>query len=333
MFKRIINVIDVHVGGCPLRVVTGGINWPMGLKCLEDYRDFLRKNDDIRQLLINEPRGGSNGAVAVLVPPFIEKADIAVVLLEPDSYPPMCGHCIIGVATVAAKMGFINFSESNSHFNIETPAGLVEASVQLSEGEIENINLKMPKSFFYKEIKLKIRDKEDVCCWIAFGGDFYGIVEAQSVGLKLNKKSKHAIINVGNEIRKQIQKQIKICHPDNSLINKIYQVMIFESIHKNGGKQVIRNAVICPPGIIDRSPCGTGTAAYMSVLYNQGKLMPGDYLESLSIINTKFVGTFTDTIKGKYQSIIPIISGSGYITGIGQIILENNDPFPAGYNF
>lgn len=328
--KLIIQGIDAHTEGCPIRVITSGAGHLPG-KTMVEKRASLMARDEFRRLVIFEPRGSFNMCAAVLVEPTSPDADVGMLIMEPDTYPPMCGHCAIGVATVAVETGLVQAVEGETIVRLDTPAGVVPARVQVKDGRAVGVTLEMPTSFLYEDnVVVQTEKYGPVTGAVAFGGDFYYIVDAQQFGLALKPEEAWDIVGVANEIRKGLP-AVKVQHPEQAHINEIYQIELTAPALTQEGDA--RNVVICPPQVIDRSPCGTGTASRMAYLAAKGDLKAGDTFAHEGILSTRMIGRVVEEteITGGFKAIKCTVTGRAYITSSFQYYLDPEDPFPAGY--
>ena len=327
--SRIIQGIDSHAGGCPLRLVTAGVG-PLPGRTMVDKRASLMARDEFRRLVMFEPRGSFNMPAAVLVEPCREDADLGVIIMEPDSYPPMCGHCAIATATIAIECGYVPVVEGETLVRLDTPAGLVPARVRVERGRALAVTLSMPDSFLYEdEVVLETSSFGRVTGTIAYGGDFYLIVDAPPLGFDLAPGEAWRLVQAGAELRTALQ-DTHVRHPLLPHVDSLYQVQLAGPARTSNGDG--RNVVICPPTVIDRSPCGTGTAARMAMLAGRGRLGPGDKLRHEGILDTVFEGEILERVDvGGFSGIRCTVTGSAWLTGTFTHFLDPEDPFPAGF--
>jgi proline racemase len=325
---RIIQGIDSHTAGCPLRLITSGVG-PLPGRTIVEKRAALMARDEFRGLVMFEPRGSFNLPAAVLVEACSEDADIGMIIMEPDSYPPMCGHCAIATATIAVEAGYVRAVEGETVVRLDTPAGVVPARVHVEGGRAVAVTLSMPESFLYRdEVRLETRSFGRVTGRIAYGGDFYLIVDAADLGLDLLPEEAWRLVQAGAELREAVQ-NVPVQHPLLPHVNSLYQVQLAGPARTPAGDA--RNVVICPPTVIDRSPCGTGTAARMAMLAGLGRMGPGDTLRHEGILDTVFQGEILERIDvGGFQGIRCTVTGSAWLTGTFNFFLDPDDPFPSG---
>ncbi len=331
-FTKIITAIDTHTEGNPERVVTGGIPSIPGETMLEKSKNARDNLDYLRSMLVHEPRGHSNMYAALLVPPTADKADIGVLYLEPGGYATMCGHGTIAVCSVLVETGIIEAREPETEIVLDTPSGLVRAKVAVKDGKAESVTIRNVPSFLYKaDVELDVPGVGRLQVDIAYGGNFYAILEADSVGLEVKTENANEIILMGAKIWQTVNEQVEIYHPLEPQIDCINYVEF--SAPATHSKATMKNAVIVPPAGMDRSPCGTGTCAKMATLYSKGKLSLKEEFVHESIIGTLFYGQLLEETKiGEYPAVVPTIRGSAYITGIQQFVVDPRDPFPEGFH-
>jgi proline racemase len=322
---RYLAAVDSHTEGMPTRVVTGGVGPIPGATMLDRKLHFEQHMDDLRLLLMREPRGHSAMSGAILQPPTRADADWGVLFIEVSGLLPMCGHGTIGVATVLVETGMVEVREPETVVRLDTPGGLVEARVAVADGRARGVTLRNVPSFLLE----RERRVGDLVCDIAFGGNFYAIVPATAAGVEIDPERSGELIERGREIMQTINADAPPVHPDDPRIAGCRHV-IFHAPGSNGAHG--RNATSIHPGWLDRSPCGTGTSARMAQLWARGELGIGEDFVNESVIGTRFVGRLVEETRvGGVPAVVPEISGRAWVTGMGQYLLDADDPFPAGF--
>ena len=312
--------VDSHTEGMPTRVVTAGVNPIPGATMLERKLHFEREMDDLRLLLMREPRGHSAMSGAILQPPTRDDADWGVLFIEVSGCLPMCGHGTIGVATVLVETGRVEVREPETVVRLDTPAGLVEARVAVSGGRARAVTIRNVPSFLYE------RDRRigDVVCDIAFGGNFYALVPVEAV----DPRRADEYVRRGLELMAAVNEDPPV-HPLDERIAGCRHV-VFHAPGTNGAHA--RNATSIHPGWLDRSPCGTGTSARMAQLHARGELALDEPFVNESLIGTRFTGRLVEQTRvGALPAVVPEITGRAWVTGTGTYVLEADDPFPAGF--
>jgi proline racemase len=277
-----------------------------------------------------EPRGHSAMSGAILQPPARQDADWGVLFIEVSGCLPMCGHGAIGVATALVETGMVQVTEPTTIVRLDTPAGLVLAEVQVHDGHAESVTIENVPSFLLDpDLSLDLPGIGQVQYDMAFGGNFYAILPAQSVGRELEIANVPRLIATGLQILQVINSTARPIHPLNRQIDVCHHVL-FTAPGQDGSSG--RNTVVVNPGWIDRSPCGTGTSARMAQLYSRGELrLHQPYIHD-SVLGSRFVGELVGTVDiGGREAVIPRITGRAWIHGLTTHLLDPTDPFPKGF--
>jgi proline racemase len=327
---RVFSAVDSHTEGMPTRVITGGIGPIPGASMLERKLHFEEHMDDLRLLLMREPRGHGAMSGAILQPPLRDDADWGVVFIEVSGCLPMCGHGTIGVATVLVETGMVEVREPETVVRLDTPAGLVEARVAVDGGRARSVSLRNVPSFLLaRERSVKLNGRA-LTYDMAFGGNFYAILPADSAGLEVDPARADELIASGLEIMAAINGSERPIHPADERISGCRHV-VFTAPGEDGPRSQ-RSATSIHPGWLDRSPCGTGTSARLAQLHARGELGVGEDFVNRSVIGTCFAGRIVEeTEVAGVPAVVPEISGRAWITGMGQYMLDPEDPFPAGF--
>ena len=328
---RYFAAVDSHTEGMPTRVITGGLGPLPGDSMQERRLYFERHLDDLRLLLMREPRGHSAMSGAFLQPATRPDADWGVLFVEVSGCLPMCGHGTIGVATVLVETGMVEVTEPETHIRLDTPAGLVEVAVAVSGGRAERVTLRNVPAFVSAldaEVEVDALGGP-VRYDMAYGGNFYALVPAASIGLDPVPANSAELIARGLAIADAINASAPPVHPLDSAIRGCKHV-VFHAPGEDGANA--RNATAIHPGWLDRSPCGTGTSARMAALHARGELALGQEFVNESIIGSRFTGRLVEEVSlGTTPAVVPEVSGRAWITGMAQYLLDPTDPFPAGF--
>ncbi len=330
-FKKLIHTIDTHTVGEPTRTITGGIP-PISGDTMSEKMLYMEKEMDwIRKALMFEPRGNDVMSGVILTEPCDERADIGVIFIEVGGYLPMCGHDTIGVATALIEAGIIEAKEPVTEIILDTPAGLVEVKVDVKDHVAKDVSFRnVPAYVFGQDIEIKTDDFGKIKVDIAYGGNPYIILPASDIGLKIIPENGTEIVRIGNKIKKEVNNQVDFYHPEKPFVKEITHVMFTGKANLKDSDT--KNAVVIPPGAIDRSPCGTGTSARLANLYYKNKVNKDEELVFESIINTVFKGkVLEETEVGEFKAIIPRITGRAYVTGLNQWVIDPEDPIPEGF--
>ncbi|HUA06952.1 MAG TPA: proline racemase family protein [Solirubrobacteraceae bacterium] len=322
--------VDSHTEGMPTRVVTGGLGPVPGASMQERRLYFEERLDHLRLLLMREPRGHSAMSGAFLQPPTRADADWGVLFVEVSGLLPMCGHGTIGVATVLVETGMVAVSEPETVIRLDTPAGLVEATVQVRDGRAERVRLRNVPAFVTAlDATVEVGGLGTVSYDMAYGGNFYALIPAASVELDPVPANAQELIDCGLEIIAAINASARPVHPLDPAIGGCKHVVFHAPGHDGADA---RNATAIHPGWLDRSPCGTGTSARMAALHARGELTLGQEFVNESIIGSRFTGRLLEETRlGSLPAVVPEVSGRAWITGMSQYLLDPSDPFPAGF--
>lgn len=328
--RRVLHAVDSHTEGMPTRVIVGGVGAIPGDTMLERRRHFVDHLDGIRKLLMNEPRGHSAMSGAILQPPARPDADWGVLFIEVSGCLPMCGHGTMGVATVLVETGMVEVTEPVTAVRLDTPAGLVEASVSVVDGAATGVSLRnVPAWVEGLDRKVEVPGFGVVPYDLAYGGNFYAFVSLSDLGLPFDRARKDDLLRAGLAIMDAVDAQDRPVHPEQPEIagcHHVYLAAPGSTAHHS------RHAMAIYPGWFDRSPCGTGTSARLAQLHARGQLGVGDVLVNESFIGSSFAGRILSetTVAGR-PAVVPEISGRAWLTGTAQYFLDPSDPFPEGF--
>jgi proline racemase len=324
------HAVDSHTEGMPTRVVTGGVGVLPGTTMFERRQRFLAERDNLRTLLMYEPRGHASMSGAILQPPTRPDADFGVLFIEVSGCLPMCGHGTIGVATVLVETGMVKVVEPETVIRLDTPAGLVTTRVRVSDGHAESVTLDNVASYCHAlDQVVDVEGYGPVRYDIAYGGNFYAIVQLAELGIPFERAEKQRLLDGGLAIMDAINKQNPVVHPENPEIDVCHHVYLEAP---GSTAEHSRHAMAIYPGWFDRSPCGTGTSARMAQLHARGLLPIGQDFVNESLIGSRFIGRILDqTTVGDRPGILPSISGRAWVTGTAQYMLDPSDPYPAGF--
>ncbi|WP_028298805.1 4-hydroxyproline epimerase [Olivibacter sitiensis] len=323
--------IDAHTCGCPVRLVAGGGPLLDGNSMMERRLHFMREYDWIRQGLMFEPRGHDMMSGSILYPPIDPQNDMGVIYIETSGCLPMCGHGTIGTVTIAIEEGLI-VPKVPGKLRLETPAGLVLIDYFQEGRKVKSVKLTNVKSFLYAtDLLVNCPDLGPIKVDVAFGGNFYGIIDPQENFSDISAFSASQLIHYGKLIRKLLNEQYEFIHPEDPNIFGLSHIQwTGEPLDPESSG---RNAVLVGENALDRSPCGTGTSARMAQWYAKGKMKKGDVFIHESYIGSKFKGTIEEeTMVGDRKAIVPRIEGWALITGYNHIIIDDEeDPYALGF--
>ena len=330
MSRHTFTCIDGHTCGNPVRLVAGGGPRLDGATMMERRAHFLAEYDWIRTGLMFEPRGHDMMSGSILYPPTRDDCDVAILFIETSGCLPMCGHGTIGTVTMAIENGLVK-PRTPGVLHLDTPAGLVKAEYKEVDGFVEEVRITNIPSFLYAEgLTVDCPVLGEIVVDVAYGGNFYAIVEKQKNYSDLADHSAGDLIAWSPVVRQRLNEKYEFVHPENPGINRLSH-MLWTGAPRDPQAHA-RNAVFYGDKAIDRSPCGTGTSARMAQLRAKGRLKAGDEFVHESIIGSLFKGRVEkDVSVGDRPAIVPSIGGWARQTGFNTIFIDDRDPFAHGF--
>jgi proline racemase len=338
-----ITAVDLHACGEPGRVITGGVLDVPGKTMFEKMKYFEKNLDHLRLRMLREPRGYPALCANVILPPAHPQADAGFIIMEQTEYPPMSGTNTICVATTLLETGMLPMKEPVTEFVLEAPAGLVGIRAQCKDGKVTQVTFKnVPAFAVHLDVKVEVPQLGTVTVDVAWGGMFYAIAEAAQFGLQLTPDEGRDITRICEMVKAATAEQYPVVHPENPeikgpTISQLSGPPANPQAHRRNAVTVATGKLDWSnpstwTGVIDRSPCGTGTCAKMAVLHAKGQLgLNQDFIHE-SILGTLFTGRLIEETKvGPYQAVLPTIGGTAWITAISQFVVDPGDPYPNGF--
>ncbi|MGI9148910.1 MAG: proline racemase family protein [Chloroflexota bacterium] len=338
-----LTAVDVHAGGEPGRVIVGGVLDVPGASMFEKRLYLEQHADHLRKRMLREPRGYPGLCCNLILPPTHPDADAGFVIMEQTDYPPMSGSNTICVATVLLETGMLPMREPVTDIVLEAPAGLIRVRAEVANAKVKSVTFRnVPAFATHLDVPLEVPQLGTLRVDVAYGGMFYVIADAPSLGLRLTPDEGREIVRIGEMIKAASREQLPVVHPENAAIGGFSTALL--SGPARGPDADMRNAVVISTGafgwsrpdtwtgVLDRSACGTGTCARMATLWARGRLDLGQPFRHEGILGTTFVGCLIEEARvGPYKAVVPTITGTAWITGIGQYVLDAEDPFPDGF--
>ncbi|MCW0000078.1 proline racemase family protein [Pararhizobium sp. YC-54] len=330
--SKVIHIVSCHAEGEVGDVIVGGVAPPPG-KTLWEQRRFIAEDQGLRNFVLNEPRGGVFRHINLLVPPKDPRATMGFIIMEPEDTPPMSGSNSICVSTVLLDTGIVPMQEPETRMVLEAPGGLVDVVASCRNGKAERITVTNVPSFAARlDAKLEVEGLGTLTVDTAYGGDSFVIADARSLGFSVTPDEARELAETGIRITRAANEQLGFSHPENPEWNHISFCQLTLPVEERDGMLHGRNTVVIQPAKLDRSPTGTGCSARMAVLHARGQIKVGQKFRGESIIGSHFdcriVG---ETAVGGQKAIVPEISGRAWVTGTHQVMLDPDDPWPAGY--
>lgn len=331
--KRMVNVVGVHTGGERNDVIVGGVRDVPGKSVFEKMSYLEKHSDELRKFLLQEPRGSVTQCVNLVLPPCHPEADAGFVIMESEFYPPMSGSNTICTVTALLETGMIPLQEPYTDVTLEAPGGLVRVRAHCQGGKCVSVKFSnVPCFVFGLDQHIEVPGLGTLKVDVAYGGMIYVIVDAAALGFSVKPDEAAKMVEIGEAIKAAAAQQLPAVHPENPDIHTINQTLFAGPIEHGPDGPVSSNGVIVSPGRLDRSPCGTGTSARLAVMHARGQIGVGEKFTHRSIIGSEFTGVIEETLLvGGLPGIRPAITGSAWITGFHQYVLDASDPFPTGF--
>ena len=333
-----IKTIDSHTAGEPLRLVIDGLPAPEGRTMLEKRAWAQKRLDHLRKSIMLEPRGHTDMYGALLTEPVTADGQAGILFMHNEGWSTMCGHGIIAVSTIAIERGLIWSKQDGKPpvvpLRYDTPAGRVEAHANVHyRGDavrVDSVAFRNVPSFVFEPSLLVSVGSRKIPVDVAFGGAFYAIVDAEAAGLPLDAAHLQELRKLGMVIAREVEKLRRVVHPNDAGLEGIYGTIFTAPAHLPDAH--LRNVTIFADAEVDRSPCGTGTAAVMAVLNDMGLLQDDVPFVHESIVGTTFSGRVVErSVVGERPAIVPEIEGSAWITGEHTFLIDGDDPLRAGF--
>ncbi len=329
-----IKTIDMHTGGEPLRVIVSGFPELKGNSVLEYRRDIKENYDYLRTSLMFEPRGHADMYGCILLPPNDDDADFGILFMHNEGYSTMCGHAIIAISTLAAKMNWITISEGENELKIDAPCGRIISYVNIKNGEVTGVRFHCVPSFVVGlDRVVEVAGLGKITYDLAYGGAFYAYVDLRKNNLDfgLSSNDYRAIIQSGMEIKQAVMKQDQeILHPFEDDLSFLYGTIFIDDAFDT--KNHSRNVCIFAEGEVDRSPTGSGVSGRIAIEKARNQINYDSKIAIESITGSVFNGSLvSEKDYGPFNAVIPQVEGTAHITGMNTFIIDPNDPMKNGF--
>lgn len=333
-WSRTFTLVGCHAEGEVGNVITGGIGDVPGATVFEKMQYLWNERDDIRKLVLQEPRGAAVHSTNIVLPATDPAAAFGYVIMESTEYPAMSGSNTICVATVLLETGMVPMVEPVTELVLEAPAGLIRLRCECRDGKVTSVRfVNQPAFVYHLGAQVEVEGMGTLTVDVAWGGMTYAIVDAREAGFALTPDEGRDLCVAGQRIKTAAAEQLETVHPENPRFAAITQTEFTLPLRRDDeGVLTAKNTVVVSPGRIDRSPCGTGTSARLAVMHAKGEIGVRERFVHESIIGTRFdsqVDAVTEV--GPYPAVIPSVAGQAWITEISQVGLDPTDPFPEGY--
>jgi proline racemase len=341
--SRMIQAVDAHACGEPGRVIVGGVLDVPGATMYEKMRHLAEHGDDLRLRMLREPRGYPALCCNVILPPTHPDADAGYVIMEQVEYPGMSGTNTICVATVLLETGMLPMVEPVTEIVLEAPAGLIRIRAECRDGKVTGVTFRnVPAFAAHLDAPIEVPTLGTVPVDVAWGGMWYVIADAAHFGLRLTPDEGRDIVRITELLKAAAREQLPVAHPEQPgfagvSIGQLSGEPTRPDAHRKNVVTVSTGELDWDrpatwTGVIDRSPCGTGTSAKMATLHARGLLGIGEPFVHEGILGTVFTGRIVEeTTVGRYRAVVPEITGTAWITGFASYVVDPDDPFPEGF--
>lgn len=332
-WSRVFNVVECHAGGEVNKVLTGGFGDVPGATVYDKMRFIEAHRDDVRQLLLQEPRGGVTHCVNILVPSTNPEAAMGYVIAESTEYPAMSGSNTICTATVLLETGIVPMVEPVTELVLEAPAGLIRLRCTCEDGKVTGVTfVNQPAFVYHLDSTIEVEGVGSLTVDVAWGGMAYVLADANKLGFALTPDEGRELCEMGQRIKTAGAEQLTAVHPVHPDFPGITQTEFTGPLRRVNGVLSSQNAVVVSPGRLDRSPCGTGTSARLAVLHARNEIGVGEEFVHESIIGSSWSSRIEEVCSvGGVPGVTPSVTGQAWITELSQVGLDPTDPFPTGY--
>jgi proline racemase len=318
----VVTATDYHTAGEPFRIVTGGVPPIPGRTILEKRRWAQEHLEHVRKLLVYEPRGHADMYGCFVTEPEDGGADFGVLFFHNAGYSTACGHGTIALATAAVELGMVEAGEPETRLTLDVPSGRLPVKVTVAGGRAIAATFRNVPAW----IEATGLEAAGVVADVAYGGAFYGSVDAGALGLGVEPANVPALIQLGREVKRELEAQREFVHPESPDIRDIYGVIFWQDEGEDEGRIAQRNVTVFADGEVDRSPCGSGTSARLALLDTDRTLL------HRSVIGTEFEARIVERVKAAgHPAVVTEIAGSAHRTGSHEFVLEPDDPLVEGF--
>lgn len=331
LLSPIVSAIDTHTGGEPARIVLGGLPPILGDDMAAKKAYFTANLDHWRTLLMQEPRGHKDMFGVILTTPTTAESNYGALFIDSTGAIDMCGHGLMALATALIEVGMVKANAPETILRFNTPAGLVETRAHVQGERVSSVTVKNVPSFVaIRDFGVRLPDLGMVVVDVVFAGNFFAMVPGSALGVQVTTGNISRLVSLGMAVKEAVNTSLHISHPEWAHINQVELTKIYDT--PDSMKSTTRSVVIFGKGQLDRSPCGTGTAAMMTLAHAKGELALGEEHISENLLGSCFRGHLLRELQiGDRRAVLPIVSGEAYLTGIPQFLLDPRDPLANGF--
>ncbi|WP_321393154.1 proline racemase family protein [uncultured Desulfuromusa sp.] len=331
-FGACITAIDSHTEGEATRLIVNGLPEPEGRTMLEKLISFKTNYDHVRCLLTKEPRGSRDTVAALVTKNVSPEAKFGLLYMDAKRYPYLCGHATIGALVTLSKIGFLSLEEGENLVLVDTPSGVIHGKLSVVDGQLTQVSIDMVPSFVYATAQnIEVESFGCIQVDLVCIGGFFAMVDTTQLGIEPVFANRDLLTKLGMEIIQAANKQLSVAHPLRPEVKTVDVTEFYDSKYEQG-KAFGQGIVVYGESHVDRSPCGTGTAAKLTLLHHYGKITMGQNYTNYGPLRTSFAAKLISKEKiGSLQGCIVQITGMAYLTGLNHFILEDNDPLQLGF--
>ena len=327
-----LTVVDMHTGGEPVRIVTGGYP-PVAAGTILEKRAYVRDNlDHLRRLLIFEPRGHYDMYGVLLVEPDLPGADLAVLFMHNEGYSTMCGHAVIALGRYAVDRGLVAAVEPMTTVNIEAPCGLVTASVEVRDGKAGAVSFEsVPAFLFARDQSVDLPDFGTIGFDVAYGGAFYALADCRQFGLEFGRSRVRDFVDAATALTQKLKAGFPLSHPDHDDLAFLYGTILTDDGDGANGRPT-KNVCVFADAEVDRSPTGWGVPARLAAIHARGGIGLGEERLFESVAGSRFTGAaIRETRAGPHPAIVARVGGRAFYSGTAEFALEPDDELGRGF--
>jgi proline racemase len=326
----VVTTLDYHTAGEPFRIVTGGVDPIPGATILEKRRYAEEHLDEVRALLVNEPRGHADMYGCFVTEPVTQGSDLGVLFFHNAGFSTACGHGTIALATAALESGLLPAREPETELRIDVPSGSLPVTASVRDGRVESVRFRNVPAFVHAQDVQVGTTRGKLTVDVAYGGAFYASLPAEAAGLAVEPRDLPELIALGRELKHALERELEIAHPDEPELRDVYGVIFFAE--DAADRLVQRNVTVFADGEVDRSPCGSGTSARLAIVHARGGLATGEILRHRGIVGTEFTGRVVEEVEiAGRPAVVTEIGGEAHLTGRHEFVLDPNDPLRTGF--
>lgn len=322
--------VESHTGGEPLRIVVDGFPNLPGGTILEKRRYVREHHDDLRTVLMWEPRGHADMYGAVLTDPVTEDGDVGVLFMHNEGYSSMCGHGVIALGAVLPEVGMVDLDPRDPRIRMDVPAGRVTATPRVDDdGRIRRVAFEnVPSYVVALDDRVDVPSHGTVEYDLAFGGAYYAYCDADQFDVSLDGASVDRLIGIGRDVKAAVTDAATVEHPTEEDLGFLYGVVLTAESEDAD----VRNVCVFADGEVDRSPTGTGVSGHLAIQHARGALGVGDTYTVESIVGSTFEGLVHDAVEFHgHDAVVPVVEGRAHVTGRNTFLIDPSDPFREGF--